>query len=61
VLERGPGIFRLMGGAAAVREGDRERTVEVGDGAALFNVCSQHSPQYQRLVGTVGKQRSSSR
>jgi hypothetical protein len=25
-----------------VREGKGERLVEVGDGAALFNVCSQH-------------------
>jgi hypothetical protein len=44
-----------------VREGEGERVVEVGNGAALFNVCSQHAPQYRRLVSTVGKQRNSSR
>jgi hypothetical protein len=34
-----------MRGATPVREGKGERLVEVGDGAALFNVCSQHGLQ----------------
>ena len=34
-----------MCGATPVREGKGERLVEVGDGAALFNVCSQHDLQ----------------
>ena len=34
-----------MRGATPVREGEGERLVEVGDGAALFNVCSQHGLQ----------------
>ncbi len=31
-----------MRGATAVREGDGERVVEVGNRAASVNVCSQH-------------------
>jgi hypothetical protein len=43
-----------------VREGEGERMIEVGNGAALVNVCSQHASQYRGAVSTVGKQRGSS-
>src|SRR5208283_3021939 len=61
VLEGGPGILRLMRRAAPVREREGEGVVEVGNGTALINVCSQHAAQYRLFVTMFGEQRTSSR
>ena len=47
VLEGRPGILRLMRRSAPVRECDGEGAVQVGNGTALINVCSQHVLQYR--------------